>query len=368
MSENDSVTNIIPKTVEEVERLAAMFAKSGMFKSEARPMTTEQCAVVIFIGLDLGISPVQALRSIPIFRDKACPSADCLVGAAKSKLKAGEFITVLETSTTVCKISAKRAGDGQPTICTYTIEDAQTAGLTQSPMYKRFPEQMLYARCATKTLRRVFPDIGMGLYTPDEVTDGKETWEVTHETPTRRIELQDAEEPKEALGALLSPSQAQEAAEIIEAAEKREVAKTTRKPQTICTECQKQGKSTAISAAQAKKSLDRLSDELCVVCYEKRVALLEPARQETAQEMISATEATIVTFDQPEALRIARIKCADRIKTLPPTDVTVLKALMQNELGIKVDADTFKTISLADIQRVELLIEERFFSSDPFAD
>jgi hypothetical protein len=51
------------------------------------------------------------------------------------------------------------------------MQDATRAGLTGNPTWKKFPRQMLKARCISEAVRGIFPGVLSGLYAPEEVSD-----------------------------------------------------------------------------------------------------------------------------------------------------------------------------------------------------
>ena len=53
----------------------------------------------------------------------------------------------------------------------WTMQDATRAGLSSNPMWKKFPRQMLKARCISEAVRGIFPAVLSGLYAPEEVSD-----------------------------------------------------------------------------------------------------------------------------------------------------------------------------------------------------
>ena len=53
----------------------------------------------------------------------------------------------------------------------WTIKDAERAGLTGNPTWKKFPRQMLKARCISEAVRGIFPGVLSGLYAPEEVQE-----------------------------------------------------------------------------------------------------------------------------------------------------------------------------------------------------
>ncbi len=169
----DAREALMPRSYEEVGYLAKLFSNAGMYAADNKPMTVPQCAVVIMTGIDLGLTPSQAMRGISVIKGKPSPSADLLVACVRRRKDICDHIQVIESSATGVKMSGRRVGDLTPTLVSFTIEDAQKAELTSSHMYKKYPEQMLYARCAVKLIRRVWSDVALGLYTPDELRDGQ---------------------------------------------------------------------------------------------------------------------------------------------------------------------------------------------------
>jgi hypothetical protein len=75
----------------------------------------------------------------------------------------------------------------------WTMQDATRAGLTGNPTWKKFPRQMLKARCISEAVRGIFPGVLSGLYAPEEVSDIPV--QVVVETAPEPIQL---EAPKEA--------------------------------------------------------------------------------------------------------------------------------------------------------------------------
>ena len=53
----------------------------------------------------------------------------------------------------------------------WTFKDAERAGLTGNPTWKKFPRQMLKARCISEAVRGIFPAVLSGCYAPEEVAE-----------------------------------------------------------------------------------------------------------------------------------------------------------------------------------------------------
>jgi hypothetical protein len=65
----------------------------------------------------------------------------------------------------------------------WTMQDATRAGLTGNPTWKKFPRQMLKARCISEAVRGIFPGVLSGLYAPEEVGEFTPVQVVTESEP-----------------------------------------------------------------------------------------------------------------------------------------------------------------------------------------
>jgi hypothetical protein len=65
----------------------------------------------------------------------------------------------------------------------WTMQDANRAGLTGNPTWKKFPRQMLKARCISEAVRGIFPGVLSGLYAPEEVGEFTPVQAVTEPEP-----------------------------------------------------------------------------------------------------------------------------------------------------------------------------------------
>ena len=76
----------------------------------------------------------------------------------------------------------------------WTMQDATRAGLTGNPTWKKFPRQMLKARCISEAVRGIFPGVLSGLYAPEEVGEFTPVQSVT-EPEVLQIEAPKEPEP-----------------------------------------------------------------------------------------------------------------------------------------------------------------------------
>ena len=129
--------------------------------------TPEKAMAIIQTGKELGLGPMQSLRSIHIIEGKPTMSADLIAGLALAKVP-GSVLRVAVSTNELCTIEAGRAGQ-KLTEFTFTMKDAQQAGLAGKSNWKNYPRAMLRARAITEAARAIFPDAVMGLYDPDEL-------------------------------------------------------------------------------------------------------------------------------------------------------------------------------------------------------
>jgi hypothetical protein len=104
---------------------AAELVKSGFLPRAVN--TPEKAMAIIQTGKELGLGPMQSLRSIHIIEGKPTMSADLIAGLALAKLP-GSVLRVVESSDKKCVIEAGRSGQ-KLTPFEYTMADAQRAGL-----------------------------------------------------------------------------------------------------------------------------------------------------------------------------------------------------------------------------------------------
>lgn len=71
---------------------------------------------------------------------------------------------------TICILHGKRADNGDTWTESFSLEDAKRAGLTNSPVWKNFTRDMLFARALSRLARQLFPDIIGNVYVEGEIS------------------------------------------------------------------------------------------------------------------------------------------------------------------------------------------------------
>jgi hypothetical protein len=166
---SNEITIVAPKTIEESERLSGTLAKSALLPDALRGKPGDVLATIL-TGAELGLAPMQSIRGIAIIKGKPTLSADTMGALVMRRRDICADLEIVELTDAVCTYKARRIGEEKPTLMSFTIQDAQKAGLVgPGGMYTKYPKNMLRARCLSNICRAKFPDICMGLYTAEEL-------------------------------------------------------------------------------------------------------------------------------------------------------------------------------------------------------
>lgn len=118
--------------------------------------------MIMLSARELGIPPMQALNGgINIINGKAEISARMMSALIR---KAGHEIKIKEISDTSCTLIGKRLDTGESEEASFTVADAQKAGLVKpNGGWVKCPKDMCFARALSRLARQLFSDvIGIG--------------------------------------------------------------------------------------------------------------------------------------------------------------------------------------------------------------
>lgn len=182
-----------PTTTDEMWRYATMLARSKLLPKAFYPKGDwgkENCRVadvhvVLMKGHDLGLKPMQAIGNINVIDGKAEVGALLMTSLI---LKSGmcEEWRLVSSTTRSATYRTKRRG-AEPIEFEYTIEEAEQMGLVDrgkdeeakaKNQWRLQPRTMLRRRCQSHLAREVYPDIVMGLYDHDELSEMRERAEL----------------------------------------------------------------------------------------------------------------------------------------------------------------------------------------------
>ena len=147
----------------------ALIAAASSLAPDALRGRPQDALMVIMAGRELGLAPMQSLRMIAIIKGKTTLTADATVALVRRQPDCVEW-RLVESTAQRATYTTRRKGDTEPTTLTWTIEQAQRAGLASGQGWRLYPEAMLRARCASALARIVYPDLVAGIYDPDELS------------------------------------------------------------------------------------------------------------------------------------------------------------------------------------------------------
>lgn len=123
--------------------------------------SAEKVLAALLLGQEKGIGAMTALQHIDVIEGKAVSNSELKQALAQS---AGARIRVVESSATRCVIHAWPAGEGgEPTVVTWTIDDAKQAGLTGKDNWRKYPKRMLFRRASADATAMVAAAAIVGL-------------------------------------------------------------------------------------------------------------------------------------------------------------------------------------------------------------
>jgi hypothetical protein len=127
----------------------------------------------------IGMDVLDALNGGMYFvNGKVELSSQSMNGLIRSR---GHSIYKDKSSTpTCCVLVGKRADTGDTMSASFSMADADRAGL-RTPVWSKYPEDMLFCRALSRLSRQLFPDVIKGCYIQGEI---QEDW-MNRDTPKR---------------------------------------------------------------------------------------------------------------------------------------------------------------------------------------
>jgi hypothetical protein len=154
------------------EKLGEMIAFSGLFgctKKEQGQVLALQCIVE-------GKPPLELQKTYHMIDGKLSMKSDAML--AKYQMSGGRVKWVTRTPEKVVAVFSHRDQDIE---IAYTMAELVESGVATGKdgklkeNYRKFPRQMLTARCISEGVRLLAPEIVFGIYTPEEVSDFAES-------------------------------------------------------------------------------------------------------------------------------------------------------------------------------------------------
>jgi hypothetical protein len=151
--------------------------------------------VALEYGAELGLQPMISLQNIYIVNGRPTLSAQVMAGLVKVQPDyMGMKIKSSQTEATVTVERKLGNGTIEQQTGTFTIAQAQAAGLTGKDNWKGYPQQMLEARALAFALKKAFPDLFAGISSKEEAEDLGEIRSIQEEATVTTTEPEKAAE------------------------------------------------------------------------------------------------------------------------------------------------------------------------------
>lgn len=157
-----------PRNFEEAYRFANLIATSDLIPKEFRDKPAN-VLVAVQLGMELGVSPMQALQNIAVINGRPMIFGDLLPAII---FQSGLLESIHEEGDEKAASCTVKRKEHEPITRTFTMAEAEKAGLpARNPTYKTYPKRMLQMRARALALRDMFPDVLKGVAVREEVED-----------------------------------------------------------------------------------------------------------------------------------------------------------------------------------------------------
>lgn len=158
--------DFIPSNIDEAWRHSELYARAGIIP-DALKGKPHDVLICLLTGAELGISPMQALREVYVIKGKTFIASALRVAIVRQSKECLAW-QLVESTDQRATYATQRRGDAKPTTMTFTMAEAEKAGLpAQNSKYKTDGALMLRRRCASRLIDEVYPDVIRGV--ADEV-------------------------------------------------------------------------------------------------------------------------------------------------------------------------------------------------------
>lgn len=161
---------MLPQTMEEGIKLSNMLAKSTLVPKDFQN-NPANVFIAIQWGAELGLAPMQALQSIAVINGRPSIWGDGMLALVMGS-PVFEWIDEPPVAAGVATCSVKRKGSPNAVTRTFSLADAEKAGLKGKPgPWQQYQTRMLQMRARGFALRDAFPDVLRGVISAEEAMD-----------------------------------------------------------------------------------------------------------------------------------------------------------------------------------------------------
>lgn len=165
---------LIPQSLDQLDFVSKLIARSDLAPKDYRGKP-DNVAVAIAMGLELGVSPMQAIQGIAVINGRPCVWGDLMLALCRSHHSCewiDERVEYAPDGSVVAAICRAKRKGGEAQERRFSIDDARRAGLLgKDGPWKSYPARMLAMRARAFCLRDLFADALRGLQSAEEQAD-----------------------------------------------------------------------------------------------------------------------------------------------------------------------------------------------------
>jgi hypothetical protein len=165
----------------DMKLMSESVAKSGLFKMDASQVLT-----LMLLAESEGLHPIKALMRYHIIEGRPSMRSDAMLAEFQ---RSGGRIEWTKDTDTECEATFyhdRHCPDGKSV--SFTMKDAERAGLANRLVWKNHPRPMLRSRVITNGIRMISPGVIMGIYMPDEIEEfATPTEQTAHASLTAKL-------------------------------------------------------------------------------------------------------------------------------------------------------------------------------------
>ncbi len=162
---------LTPSNMDEAFEFAKVMASSQMCPKNFQGKPAD-IVVAVQWASEVGLAPFAALQSMAVINGKPSLYGDGLLALITGHPEYHHLEEKLEGDVATCTIIRKRPnGHLIPTVRTFSMKDAERAGLTRKGPWQQYPKRMLQMRARGFAARDSFPDALSGIVIKEEAMD-----------------------------------------------------------------------------------------------------------------------------------------------------------------------------------------------------
>jgi len=150
-------------SLQDVERIGTIIAQSGLFGAK-KP---QEAIALCLLAQAYGMHPAMAAQDFDIIQGRPAKKSDAML---RTFIENGGKVEWHKLDDIIADATFSHPSGGSLRI-TWDMNRAKQAGLGGKDMWKKYPRQMLRARCVSEGVRSVFPAATAGTYVPEEIMD-----------------------------------------------------------------------------------------------------------------------------------------------------------------------------------------------------